>query len=110
LIDDSEPPNPRRDLLMFDIAWFPLIITVYGIAGIVCCIAAYIVAQRQFRDRESWAFCSFFVPPVFFLLLWLGPSSTAGYRRIRPSVDEDSDDEDDGDGVARNAATRHTPL
>jgi hypothetical protein len=94
---------------MLQIAWFPLFITFYGIAGIVCAVGAFFVAQRKFRDRESWAFSCFFLPPLFFLLLWLGPSRYTGQHRARP-VDEDSDDEDDGDGVARNAATRNLPM
>lgn len=88
------------------IAWTPLIIAVYGIAGIVGGIIAWIVASRKRRDRQSWAFATFFFPPAVLLLLALKPLRITG-PVVHYQTDEDGDDEGGGDGHAVNTTTRY---
>jgi hypothetical protein len=90
---------------MFDVAWFPLIVTVYGMAAIVCAIAAYIIAMNKRRDRETWAFVCFFLPPLLLLLISL--RNLRPYEQAPPHIHDDDDDDDDGDQHARNLATRY---
>jgi hypothetical protein len=88
------------------IAWTPLIIAVYGIAGIVGGIIAWVVASRKRRDRQSWAFATFFFPPAVLILFALKPLRISG-PAVRYRTDDDGDDEDGGDGQAVNTATRY---
>jgi hypothetical protein len=88
-------------------AWTPFIIATYGIAGIVCGIIAWFTASRKRRDRQSWAFASFFLPPAVLLLLALKPLRITG-PVVRYETDDDGDDDEGGgDGQAVNTATRY---
>ncbi len=91
---------------MSDIAWTPLVITVYGIAAIVCAVIAWFTASRKYRDRQSWAFTCFFLPPMLLVLVWLKPLRLLYAPALRHN--DEGDDDGDGDGQATSAATRYT--
>lgn len=98
---------------MGDVAMFPLIITVIGGLSLVCALAAYVIAGRKHRNRQSWAFWGFLFPPSLLLLVVLPTVSVSHGPHSHTHVGDPEDDDDEGhaaeddDNSAVNVATRH---
>jgi hypothetical protein len=73
------------------------IITVYGIACIVCAIAGYLLARSRRRSSEAWAVWGFLFPPSLAILLLLPSREVAARPSAAPDDDEEDDDVDPDD-------------
>jgi len=60
----------------------PMIITFYGLAGVVAAVIAYMVASARHRDASHWATIAFLFPPAVLLTLLLSTAPTE-HRQVQ---------------------------
>jgi hypothetical protein len=75
-----------------------MLITYYGLAGLVAAVAAYAIASAKHRDASHWATVSFLFPPAVLITLLL-TRSTAEHRlgqtldkKLKRYIDDVHDD------------------
>lgn len=49
----------------------PMLITFYGLAGVVAAVVSYMIASAKHRDASHWATIAFLFPPAVLLTLFL---------------------------------------
>ena len=49
----------------------PMLVTIYGLAGVLAAILAYVLASARRRDASFWATLSFLLPPMALLTFFL---------------------------------------